>query len=107
MEKAWAYNLHVCFRTKAVGRRELLDGRAVAEAADGRESEPLGVMAAVAVGVVCVDKCADGGFERCLVMEEVVLVCLIVCDGDVADGWRLVLEFELVPELLRDVFRVL
>ena len=72
-----------------------------------REREPLRVMAAVAVGDVCVDKGADGGFERCLVMEEVVLVCLIVCDGDVADGWRLVLELELVQELLRDVLHVL
>ena len=91
MEKAWAYVLHGCFRTKAMGRRELLDGRAVAEAADGREREPLGVMAAVAVGDVCVYKGADGGFEHFLVMEEVVLVCLIVCNGDVTDGWRLLL----------------
>ena len=35
-EKTWAYCLHVCFRTETVSRRELLDGRAVMEAADGR-----------------------------------------------------------------------
>ena len=65
------------------------------------------MVAAVAVGDVCVGKCADDGFERCLVMEEVELICLRVGDGDVADGWRLVLELELVHELLRDVLHVL
>ena len=42
-------------------------------------------------------------------MEEVALVCLIVCDGNIADGWRLVLVLvlELIKELLRDVLHVL
>ena len=35
-EKPWAYCLHVCFRTETVSWRELLDGGAVTEAADGR-----------------------------------------------------------------------
>ena len=65
------------------------------------------MVATVAIGDVCVGKCADGEFERGLVMEEVALVCLIVCDGNVADGWRLVLELKLVQELLRDVLHVL
>ena len=65
------------------------------------------MMATVAVGDVCVGKSADGGFERCLVMEEVALICLTVYDGNVADGWRLVLVLELIQELLRDVLHVL
>ena len=65
------------------------------------------MVATVAISDVCVDKCADGEFERCLVMEEVALVCLIVCDGNIADGWRLVLVLELIQELLRDVLHVL
>ena len=65
------------------------------------------MVATVAIGDVCVGKCADGEFERGLVMEEVALVCLIVCDGNVADGWRLVLVLELIKELLRDVLHVL
>ena len=48
------------------------------------------MVATVAIGDVCVGKCVDGEFERGLVMEEVALVCLIVCDGNIADGWRLV-----------------
>ena len=64
-------------------------------------------MATVAVGDVCVGKCADGGFKRCLVMEEVALICLIVCDGNVADGLGLMLELELIQELLRNVLQVL
>ena len=54
------------------------------------------VVATVAIGDVCVGKCVDGEFERCLVMEEVALVCLIVCNGNIADGWRLVLVLELI-----------
>ena len=38
------------------------------EAANGREREPLGVMAAVAVGDVGVYKSADGEFEHFLMM---------------------------------------
>ena len=64
-------------------------------------------MATVAISDVCVGKCPDGEFERGLVMEEVALVCLIVCDGNIADGWRLVLVLELIQELLRDVLHVL
>ena len=65
------------------------------------------MVATVAIGDICVGKCADGELERGLVMEEVALVCLIVCDGNVADGWRLVLVLELIKELLRDVLHVL
>ena len=65
------------------------------------------VVATVAIGDICVGKCVDGEFERGLVMEEVALVCLIVSDGNVADGWRLVLVLELIKELLRDVLHVL
>ena len=65
------------------------------------------MVATVAIGDVCVGKCADGEFERGLLMEEVALVCLIVCDGNIADGWRLVLVLELIKELLRDVLHVL
>ena len=65
------------------------------------------VVATVAIGDICVGKCGDGEFERGLVMEEVALVCLIVGDCNVADGWRLVLVLELIKELLRDVLHVL
>ena len=65
------------------------------------------MVATIAIGDVCVGKCADGEFERYLVMEEVASVCLIVCDGNIADGWRLVLVLELIQELLRDVLHVL
>ena len=65
------------------------------------------MVATVAIGDICVGKCADGEFERGLVMEEVALVCLIVGDGNIADGWRLVLVLELIKELLRDVLHVL
>ena len=65
------------------------------------------VVATVAIGDICVGKCVDGEFERGLVMEEVALGCLIVSDGNVAYGWRLVLVLELIKELLRDVLHVL
>ena len=65
------------------------------------------MVANVAISDVCVGKCADGEFERGLVMEEVALVCLIVCDGNIVGGWRLVLVLELIKELLRDVLHVL
>ena len=64
-------------------------------------------MATVAIGDICVGKCGDGEFERGLMVEEVALVCLIVGDCNVADGWRLVLVLELIKELLRDVLHVL
>ena len=65
------------------------------------------MVATVAIGDICVGKCGDGEFERGLMVEEVALVCLIVGDCNVADGWRLVLVLELIKELLRDVLHVL
>jgi hypothetical protein len=67
----------------------------------------LGVVATVAIGDICVGKCGDGEFERGLMVVKVALVCLIVGDCNVADGWRLVLVLELIKELLRDVLHVL